>query len=247
MVSNRTKSKIGFTVMGISLIALIVLFGTYFLMGSRAANVDKDPNGTAEAAQDGSSPADDGGIDWNYWQSVNPDVIGWIEVPGTKIDSPIVQAHADDPTFYLHHDVYGDRNVYGCPYLDAGCEDTGGLASPNAVIFGHHMNDGSMFAAFAKFSDEDFLKAHRTIYIYTPGATYVVNAQASDVVPGWDAVKRTAFTSEADFDAYAKERLDDCGTNLADEKEVATLTHMFTFVTCSYNRWQNERTLVYAW
>ena len=75
MVSNRTKSKIGFTVMGISLIALIVLFGTYFLMGSRAANVDKDPNGTAEAAQDGSSPADDGGIDWNYWQSVNPDVI----------------------------------------------------------------------------------------------------------------------------------------------------------------------------
>lgn len=249
MVSNRTKSKIGFAVMGICLVALIALLGTYFFMGTRAANLQKDPNGqaaTEEAQEEGDAGAD-GGIDWDYWKSVNPDVIGWIEVLGTDIDSPIVQAHADDPTYYLHHDVYGDRNVYGCPYLDAGCENQGGLSAPNAVVFGHHMNDGSMFADFAKFSDEGYLTAHRTIYLYTPGATYALNAQAADVVPGWSEIKRTSFADGADFDGYVAERLQGCVANVSDGKQAATLTHMFTFVTCSYSRWQNERTLVYAW
>ena len=246
MVSNDTKFSIGFIFVIICLFALMQ--DAYYFWGLRATNVEKNPNGGAEAAQEGYSPANDGGIDWNYWQSVNPDVIGWIEVPGTKIDSPIVQAHEDDPTFYLNHDVYGNWNVYGCPYLDAGCEAAGGLASPNAVIFGAHMDDGSMFAAFANYSDADYLVAHRTIHIYTPGATYVVNAQASDVESEWDAVKRTLFVSEADFDAYAKERLNDCGINLSSATEMSTLTHMFTFVTCSdYEKSPRSRTLVYAW
>ena len=88
---------------------------------------------------DASEAADDGfpTVDWAYWQGVNPDVIGWITVPGTTINSPIVQAPTDDPDFYLSHDVYGNYNIYGAIYLDAECAEAG-LDSRNAVILGHH-------------------------------------------------------------------------------------------------------------
>ena len=45
-------------------------------------------------------------VDWEFWLSVNPDIVAWVSVPGTDIDYPVVQASADDPTFYLDHDVY---------------------------------------------------------------------------------------------------------------------------------------------
>ena len=57
------------------------------------------------------------------------------------IDHPVVQAHADSPTWYLSHDVYGNWNIYGCPYLDADCEEEG-FGSQVAYVFAHHMDDG---------------------------------------------------------------------------------------------------------
>ena len=53
----------------------------------------------------------------------------------------MVQAHADSPTWYLSHDVYGNWNIYGCPYLDADCEEEG-FGSQVAYVFAHHMDDG---------------------------------------------------------------------------------------------------------
>ena len=35
--------------------------------------------------------------------------------------------------------------------------------SNNLVIYGHHMNDGSMFADLCKYTDADFYKEHPTI------------------------------------------------------------------------------------
>ncbi len=91
--------------------------------------------------------ANAGNIDWAYWLSVNPDVIGWITVPGTGIDMPIVQAGARSPIYYLTHDVYGSWNCHGIPCLSWACAQGGLLGSGNALVFGHHLNDGTLFSA----------------------------------------------------------------------------------------------------
>lgn len=180
-------------------------------------------------------------IDWEYWRSVNPDVIGWVTVPGTDIDQPIVQASTSDPTYYLHHDVYGKWSVYGCPYLDAECAEEG-LDSDNAVVFGHHMNDGSMFADFAGYSDAGFAASHRKVLLQTPDSKRVLSVSFSRVIDAEKTVKRTSFADAADFaDWYASEL----------EAAAVTLTAEIpsqntTFVTCSYSRFSNERTLVFA-
>ena len=48
--------------------------------------------------------------------AVNPDVTGWLTIPGTNIDLPIMQA--DDNDYYLSHDLYGEPDPYGLPYID---------------------------------------------------------------------------------------------------------------------------------
>ena len=45
---------------------------------------------------------------------MNGDVIGWITVPGTDNNHPILQAHASDPDYYLHHDI---REAHGVAHL----------------------------------------------------------------------------------------------------------------------------------
>ena len=39
--------------------------------------------------------------------------------------------------------------------------------SDNCIIYGHHMQDGSMFADLCKFESEDFYKEHPTIHFDT--------------------------------------------------------------------------------
>ena len=37
------------------------------------------------------------------------------------------------------------------------------LPSDNIIIYGHHMNDGSMFVGLMKFKDKNFWEKHKTV------------------------------------------------------------------------------------
>lgn len=140
-------------------------------------------------------------VDWEYWLSVNPDIVAWVSVPGTEIDYPVVQASADDPTFYLNHDVYRKWNPYGCPYLDAGCADLG-IDSPLALMFAHHMSDGSMFSAFASYSDAEFAEAHDEILLQTPEEKIRLKVIAVDVVDSDVEYKRLEFATDEELGSF---------------------------------------------
>ncbi len=199
-------------------------------------------NASLDASNDGFPE-----VDWEYWEQVNPRIVGWLTVPDTPIDYPIVQAPEDDPDYYLSHDVYGEQNIFGCPYLDAGCVQGGLLNSENAVVFGHNMSllDGSMFTAFSRYGDAGFAATHRTILVQTPEAKAHLRVAGACVSPGGSATKRTSFQGKGDFESYCQERLRACDVRL-DEGEAGDCSQLFTFVTCSYTRYANERTLVYA-
>lgn len=245
-MSHKARARIAFGTAGVFLLVLLAVLLSMARFHEKATDLQPSPSMTVEE-QEAAKEAGDGFpiVDWAYWEQVNPDVIGWITVPGTSIDHPIVQAGEDDPTFYLKHDVYGDYNVYGCPYLDAGCAQGGLFGSRNAVVYGHHMNDGSMFAPLASFTDIAFAQKHRRVLLQTPEKKEVVMAAGVDVVPGWEALKRTEFDGDADFERYREERLDACDVHL--DSAPMSERHMITLCTCSYGVWaDDERTLVYA-
>ena len=98
----------------------------------------------------------------------NADVIGWIRIEGTLIDYPVVQT--DDISYYLTHDAARRINVNGAIFLDRNCDPIS--LSGNNILYGHHMKDGSMFAALVEYDDEDFLRDHPIIEFATTEKTY---------------------------------------------------------------------------
>ena len=93
----------------------------------------------------------------------NSDFIGWISIEDTKINYPVMQT-PQNKDFYLKHAFDKSYSEYGVPYMQENCKL--GL-SDNCVIYGHHMQDGSMFADLCKFESEDFYKEHKTIHFDT--------------------------------------------------------------------------------
>lgn len=232
-MKSRTKSHIALIVAGILLAVAVCLSVYLWQMVDRATNFDANPSSDVKIVSHDQ-------IDWNYWKSVNPDIVGWIMVDGTAIDYPIVQAHANDPEYYLHHDIYKSWSVYGVPYLDADCKELG-FESKNAVVFGHHMDDGSIFADFAKYNDKGYASEHARIQVLTPDKTYNLVVRYADVVNGNAAVKRIDFLDQTDFTTWYKESQD--GSDMVLDA-TTTPTKIMTFVTCSYNFTNDERTMV---
>lgn len=89
----------------------------------------------------------------------NNDFVGWISIDETSIHYPVMQT-PDNPDYYLKHGFDKAYSNYGVPYIDEGCAP--GLSN-NIVIYGHHMNDGTMFADLCGYADRGFYEGHKTI------------------------------------------------------------------------------------
>lgn len=229
---------------GALLIAAAAGIALWALSMGRAASAPDPCLGTDPAA---AAAADDGfAVDWAAWREVNPDVCGWVRVPGTGVSQPVVAAPAEHPTFYLDHDVYGNWNVYGCPYLDAECEG-GLLGSRLALVSGHHMDDGSMFSELSSYEDAGWAAEHPWIDLYAPGegGTTVHERRTvtcSRAVGAGEQAKRTSFKSGQELSAWLSEQAQ-AGTRIADadgaERAVA-------LATCSTFTWDAHRDVVFA-
>ena len=90
---------------------------------------------------------------------LNHDLIGWLMIPGTDIDYPVVQTQ--DTKFYLDHDFYGKENVNGQIILDPKCDPF--TPSYNLVISGHRMNSGAMFGNLNAYAKQEYWAQHKTI------------------------------------------------------------------------------------
>lgn len=96
----------------------------------------------------------------------NSDFVGWISIERTNIDYPVMQT-VDNPNYYLKRSFEKQYSDYGVPYVQENC-DLG--LSDNCVIYGHHMNNGSMFADLCKYESEDFYQSHKIIRFDTTKA-----------------------------------------------------------------------------
>lgn len=98
----------------------------------------------------------------------NPDVVGWIRIPDTKIDYPLMQGEDND--FYLNHTWKKEPNSVGSVFLE--CENRADLTDYNTIVYGHNMNNGSMFADLELFALQEYWKDHPYVYIATDAGVY---------------------------------------------------------------------------
>ena len=92
--------------------------------------------------------------------ALNPDLVGWITIPGTRVDYPVVQ-RPQETDYYLYRDFYGKSSQWGCIYVREQCDVF--RPSDNVVVYGHRMLDGAMFADLANYEKKSFWEAHPTL------------------------------------------------------------------------------------
>lgn len=100
-------------------------------------------------------------IDLPALRAVNQDVAGWIIIPDTDISYPLLRGQ--DNNYYLNHTWDGSRNSVGAIFLDY--RNSLPLTDFNSVIYGHKMNNQSMFGLLHQYKSEGFWGAHPTLYL----------------------------------------------------------------------------------
>lgn len=181
-------------------------------------------------------------------RALNPDIKGWITVPNTPIDYPVLQPpEGQDPEFYLYRDYLKNDDRYGSVFLDASCIN--GVKSKNEILHGHNMNDGSQFAAILNYGDLDFYRQNPVIIyddIYRSGtwkvfAVIKVNTLASQGTPF--PYLQGEFSSDEAFMEYVEEvrarSLINCPVDVGPADQIMTMS------TCSYEQ-EDYRTAVFA-
>lgn len=97
--------------------------------------------------------------------AINPDGVGYIYMPGVNMRLPIAQTTDND--YYLTRTFDRQYNSGGCLFEDY--RITGGLDATNVIIYGHNMNNGSMFGMLHKYKSAQFYntEGNDVFYIYT--------------------------------------------------------------------------------
>lgn len=184
-------------------------------------------------------------IDWDALRAINPDTVGWVYVPGTMVNYPIV--HTDNDDKYLHTDFLGEENwlaSYGAIFLSAA--NTADFSDANNIVYGHHMNDGSMFAQFADFRDADTFNKHRTVYIFTPERNYKLSTFSLLVVNANDPLAQTSFSDAAELQTYLQDKAARSVVSPDPAASIEGIEKLFAFVTCADYSATNERIVLFA-
>ena len=97
--------------------------------------------GTVDIPKD-ENPGVKFGINFESLLALNPEVVGWIRIPGTTVNYAIVQTDNNDK--YLKTSLDGTWNQFGWPFMDF--RNTPDFSDKNTVLYGHNIASGWMFA-----------------------------------------------------------------------------------------------------
>ena len=169
-------------------------------------------------------------IDFNGLRSQNADIAAWIYGPNSVINYPI--AYTEDNFYYLDHMYNGEMNANGTIFID--CRNASDFSDQNTCIYGHNMNDGSMFASLRSYRDESYYPEHKVLYLSTPYFNYRI-----DLIAGF-VTEPTSFAYAPNFDSPEQfmghiQLIRDLSTFKSDV-EVSETDHIVTLSTCTYER-----------
>ena len=171
--------------------------------------------------------------------SMNSECFGWISISGTNINYPVMHTPSN-PQKYLNKNFYGEYSYSGTPFLDARCS----ADSTNLIIYGHHMNNGTMFADLCNYTDYSYFAEHPTVVLETKDGVFAYSVfSVMKVKSDDDWYRFTTVGTEKSYNSrieYAKEKsIYDTGITPVYGQQILTLS------TC-YGDNQNDRILVLA-
>ncbi len=137
-------------------------------------------------------------------REINPDIQGWITVPDTVIDLPVLQSSEAYPEYYLYKNYKKEYSFAGSIFLDSRCQ----LDDRALILFGHSLNSGLMFTPLLQYKNLDFYK-ERPVFTFDTVedenqwkifSVFLANTDASQGEPF--NYMRVEFQDDTDFMNY---------------------------------------------
>ncbi|MBQ7678220.1 MAG: class B sortase [Butyrivibrio sp.] len=144
----------------------------------------------------------------------NPDIFGWLYIPETPIDAPLLQSMTGEDTWYLTHDCTGAESGTGAMFIEAG--NLLDMCDFNTIVNGYG-GKGGCFESLWQFADADYFAGHEQFYIVIDG-----NALTYEI---WTAYEREDTSLLRSYDLTSEEG---CTAYLADmqKEQVAGRAHI---------------------
>lgn len=167
----------------------------------------------------------------------HPNVVGYINIPSVSISYPVVQW--TDNEYYTTHLITGEENKSGAIFLDFRISDSPKL-SPNLVLYGHNMNDRSMFHNVRDLFDEETFRGTVVEYICDEGV-FLYESLSVYVTDTSDPYYTYSFYDEEEFLEFFKERA--ALSRVSVEQD--SVSNLITLVTCSNSATNPDQRFIY--
>lgn len=178
-------------------------------------------------------------------RETNPDVFGWLYVPGTNVSIALCRRSGDD-SYYFAHDSEGNKSVVGAAYVESSSSPA--MDDPVTAVYGHSFSDADIvFTQLHRFEDQGFLDAHRSFRVYLPGRALVYRvatvARLSDAaLPTW--LRRSDADELQSYFDFATWAAGSYGTSLATGPADAAEDRIVQLSTCMLPQEEGARFVV---
>ena len=189
-------------VLGVALTAAAGGMWAYAQLQYRAQDETNAKLATFATVSDDPAAPEAPQVDWAALKAVNPDVVGWVQIPGTVVNYPVYQGKDNEQ--YLHTTAEGDYAIGGQVFLDYENAKPG-LQDPQTMIYGHHLWNGTMFTEVDAMTDQTEFDKHPVVWYATEEATYELEPLFTYKAAATNAeARRISFASGDELHSYLR-------------------------------------------
>ncbi|MFB0920682.1 MAG: class B sortase [Oscillospiraceae bacterium] len=179
-------------------------------------------------------------VDFKALTKTNPDVIGWLWIPDTEINFPLLRAA--DNWKYLNLSYNLQRTNSGSIFMDF--RNSQNFSDDSTVIYGHNMKSGGMFGRLKDFGNTDYLTEHPDLYIFTQSRVLKYRIFAAYKTEADSQSYTRSFSKEFSFEDFIAYIKDSAAENCSSPPEGAV--PIITLSTCTSVQ-RNGRFVVHAY
>ncbi len=167
-------------------------------------------------------------IDFEKLKAQNKDVVGWIFSKNGVINYPILQGK--DNSYYLNHLINGKKNINGSIFMDYASRSD--FSGANTVIYGHSMDNGSMFRTLLNYKKQSYYEKYPEMYIFTPEGKFKLVIFAAYETNSKDTAYGRIY-GEAGMNKYISHAF--TKSKIKTDVQVGVGDRIVTLSTCAYS------------
>ena len=152
------------------IVAILVFIGSaavivkFFVDKQQHIRNNEDMANKVEQLEDNTAVGADGIFEkYRDLYNQNHDFVGWIKIPNTTINHPVVKAPDND--YYLRRNFTGSHDRRGTVFMDY--RDHVDVLCKNTILYGHNNLDSTMFSDLDNYKNIEFYKTAPVIEFNT--------------------------------------------------------------------------------